>query len=66
MIHNGTEYGDMQLIAEAYDIMRFGLGLSPDQIAELCSYCQPPELLYWNRGFQSRKVCVYFNKTVRL
>jgi 6-phosphogluconate dehydrogenase len=34
MIHNGIEYGDMQLIAEAYDMMRFGLGLSPDRIAE--------------------------------
>ncbi len=33
MVHNGIEYGDMQLIAEAYDIMRFGLGLSPDEIA---------------------------------
>ncbi|MGW8315280.1 MAG: NADP-dependent phosphogluconate dehydrogenase [Bacteroidales bacterium] len=33
MVHNGIEYGDMQLIAEAYDIMRFGLGLSPDAIA---------------------------------
>jgi 6-phosphogluconate dehydrogenase len=33
MVHNGIEYGDMQLIAEAYDILRFGLGLSPDDIA---------------------------------
>jgi 6-phosphogluconate dehydrogenase len=28
MIHNGIEYGDMQLIAEAYQLMRDGLGLS--------------------------------------
>ncbi len=34
MVHNGIEYGDMQLIAEAYDMMRFGLGMSPDAIAE--------------------------------
>jgi 6-phosphogluconate dehydrogenase len=34
MVHNGIEYGDMQLIAEAYDILRFGLELSPDEIAE--------------------------------
>ncbi len=27
MVHNGIEYGDMQLIAEAYDLMRHGLGL---------------------------------------
>ncbi|HEX7069168.1 MAG TPA: decarboxylating NADP(+)-dependent phosphogluconate dehydrogenase [Rhodothermales bacterium] len=31
MVHNGIEYGDMQLICEAYDLMRRGLGLSyPD------------------------------------
>ena len=28
MVHNGIEYGDMQLICEAYDILRFGIGLS--------------------------------------
>jgi 6-phosphogluconate dehydrogenase len=28
MIHNGIEYGDMQLIAETYDVMKRGLGLS--------------------------------------
>ena len=28
MVHNGIEYGDMQLIAEAYDVLRRGLGLS--------------------------------------
>jgi 6-phosphogluconate dehydrogenase len=28
MVHNGIEYGDMQLIAEAYQLMRDGLGLS--------------------------------------
>ncbi len=27
MVHNGIEYGDMQLIAEAYDLLRHGLGL---------------------------------------
>jgi 6-phosphogluconate dehydrogenase len=34
MVHNGIEYGDMQLIAEAYDLLRFGLDLSPDEIAD--------------------------------
>jgi 6-phosphogluconate dehydrogenase len=29
MVHNGIEYGDMQLIAEAYDLMSRGLGLAP-------------------------------------
>ena len=30
MVHNGIEYGDMQLIAEAYDLLRRGLGLDAD------------------------------------
>ena len=34
MVHNGIEYGDMQLIAEAYDLMRYGLGMSPAEIQE--------------------------------
>ena len=42
MVHNGIEYGDMQLITEAYDILRFGLGLSPDDIAEAFTI--------WNQG----------------
>jgi 6-phosphogluconate dehydrogenase len=33
MIHNGIEYGVMQLIAEAYDLLRRGLGLPADKIA---------------------------------
>ena len=33
MVHNGIEYGDMQLIAETYDIMRRALGLGAGQIA---------------------------------
>ncbi|MFT7235919.1 MAG: 6-phosphogluconate dehydrogenase [Methylophagaceae bacterium] len=32
MVHNGIEYGDMQLICEAYQLMREGLGMSGDQI----------------------------------
>jgi 6-phosphogluconate dehydrogenase len=35
MIHNGIEYADMQLIAEAYDLIRRGTGKSPAQIAEV-------------------------------
>jgi 6-phosphogluconate dehydrogenase len=34
MVHNGIEYADMQLIAEAYDLLRHGLGWTPAQIAE--------------------------------
>ena len=33
MVHNGIEYGDMQLICEAYDLMKHGLGMSPDQMS---------------------------------
>jgi 6-phosphogluconate dehydrogenase len=33
MVHNGIEYGDMQLIAEVYHIMRDGLGLDHDEMA---------------------------------
>ncbi len=42
MVHNGIEYGDMQLIAEAYDALRRGLGLGADEIAEIFED--------WNRG----------------
>jgi 6-phosphogluconate dehydrogenase len=33
MVHNGIEYGDMQLIAEVYDLMKGGLGLSCDEMS---------------------------------
>jgi 6-phosphogluconate dehydrogenase len=42
MCHNGIEYGDMQLIAESYDILRNGLHLSPSEIAEIFEK--------WNEG----------------
>ncbi len=35
MVHNGIEYADMQLIAEAYDLLRAGLGASPGEIAQI-------------------------------
>jgi 6-phosphogluconate dehydrogenase len=35
MVHNGIEYGDMQVIAEAYDLMRRGLGMAPAEIGEV-------------------------------
>ncbi len=41
-IHNGIEYGDMQVLAEAYDIMHRGLGLSHERMASVFSE--------WNRG----------------
>ncbi len=42
MVHNGIEYGDMQLIAETYHIMRDVLELSNDEIAEIFKE--------WNEG----------------
>ena len=41
MVHNGIEYGDMQLIAEAYDLMKNALGLTGDELEEVFSE--------WNR-----------------
>jgi 6-phosphogluconate dehydrogenase len=35
MVHNGIEYADMQLIAEAYDLLRYAGGYAPAQIAEI-------------------------------
>jgi 6-phosphogluconate dehydrogenase len=35
MVHNGIEYGDMQLISEAYQLMREGLGLSVEQLQQV-------------------------------
>ncbi|HLL73400.1 MAG TPA: NADP-dependent phosphogluconate dehydrogenase [Pyrinomonadaceae bacterium] len=42
MVHNGIEYGDMQLIAEAYDLMRTVLGMSATEMADVFDE--------WNRG----------------
>jgi 6-phosphogluconate dehydrogenase len=42
MIHNGIEYADMQLIAEAYDLIRRGTGKSPAEIADVFTE--------WNKG----------------
>ncbi|MEO6886182.1 MAG: NADP-dependent phosphogluconate dehydrogenase [Jatrophihabitantaceae bacterium] len=35
MVHNGIEYADMQLIAEAYDLLRTGLSATPAQISDI-------------------------------
>lgn len=44
MVHNGIEYGDMQLICEAYDLMKHALDLDLDQIAEIFSEWNKTEL----------------------
>src|SRR5947208_9828165 len=42
MVHNGIEYGDMQLICEAYNIMKNGLGMSADEMHQVFKE--------WNQG----------------
>ena len=42
MVHNGIEYGDMQLICEAYQLMRYGLGMSADEMHQVFAE--------WNKG----------------
>lgn len=44
MVHNGIEYADMQLIAEAYDLLRTGLQLSPAEIADVFESWMDTEL----------------------
>src|SRR5258707_2479313 len=42
MVHNGIEYGDMELTCEAYNLMKTGLGMSPGQMHEVFAE--------WNKG----------------
>lgn len=42
MVHNGIEYGDMQLICESYDLMRHGLGMKAEDISQV--------FRRWNQG----------------
>ncbi len=42
MVHNGIEYGDMQLIGEAYNILKNGLGLSAQEIHEVFAEWNTP------------------------
>ncbi len=50
MIHNGIEYGDMQLIAEAYHLLKSVVGLSNAQIAETFET--------WNKGKQLKSFLI--------
>jgi 6-phosphogluconate dehydrogenase len=42
MVHNGIEYGDMQLICEAYNLMKTGLGMTADEMHQVFTE--------WNKG----------------
>ena len=44
MVHNGIEYGDMQLICEAYQLMRDVLGMSADEMHEVFAEYNKTEL----------------------
>jgi 6-phosphogluconate dehydrogenase len=44
MVHNGIEYGVMQLIAESYDLMKRGLGLSDEKLGEVFKNWNESEL----------------------
>lgn len=44
MVHNGIEYGDMQLICEAYHLMKDVLGMDHDEMAQV--------------SFNLRRVCM--------
>jgi len=42
MVHNGIEYGDMQLIGEAYNLLKTCLGVTPDELSKVFAN--------WNKG----------------
>lgn len=44
MVHNGIEYGIMQLISESYDLMKRGLGMDDDEICEVYTLWNKSEL----------------------
>ncbi len=57
MVHNGIEYGDMQLICEAYNVMRTGLGLPADEMHKVFADWQQGEpsstlaAIFWKMSF---------------
>jgi 6-phosphogluconate dehydrogenase len=57
MIHNGIEYGDMQLIAESYDVLRQLLGLEAPELAGIFEE--------WNRGLLSSFLIEITGKVLR-
>ncbi|XP_063681043.1 6-phosphogluconate dehydrogenase, decarboxylating-like [Bolinopsis microptera] len=49
MVHNGIEYGDMQLICEAYSLMKQALGMSCDEMSQVMNE--------WNKGELDSFLC---------
>jgi 6-phosphogluconate dehydrogenase len=56
-VHNGIEYGDMQLIAEAYDVMRKALQMDAGEIADV--------FLEWNKGILNSFLIETTSKVLR-
>jgi 6-phosphogluconate dehydrogenase len=44
MVHNGIEYGDMQLIGEAYQLLKDGLGIGADELSRIFAEWNKSEL----------------------
>jgi 6-phosphogluconate dehydrogenase len=59
MVHNGIEYGVMQLIAETYDLMKRGLGLNDDELLEVYTEWNTGEL----NGYLVEITAHIFSKT---
>ena len=58
MVHNGIEYGDMQLICEAYSLMKQALGMSCDEMSSVSG-----TVLYLEKGsFQTHCPCRLFSR----
>ena len=57
MVHNGIEYGDMQLIAESYDILQRVLGLDAPKLAEIFET--------WNKGLLNSFLIEITGKVLR-
>lgn len=53
MVHNGIEYGDMQLIAEIYDILKHAAGLNNDEISQVVHDYMIDQCLFVVYGFPS-------------
>ena len=63
MVHNGIEYGIMQLIAETYDLMKRGLGLDDDQLGKVYGKWNGGELNGYLLEISSHIFCKQDEKT---
>jgi 6-phosphogluconate dehydrogenase len=57
MVHNGIEYGMMQLLAETYDLMKRGLGMNNDELHEVYASWNKSELA----GYLVEVNCLIFS-----